>query len=91
METLQYLYLVLSGMIVVPIVSWLKSKLPTDFPLQQPAIAGILNSLLVYGLSQWFYPGMTIEQIITLALGAQVVSQFTHGTKKTYQENVITK
>ena len=91
METLKMLFPVISGGLVVPLVSWIKAKIPTDLPIQQPIIALVLNAGLVYLLSLWLYPDISMEMLITLALGGQVSSQFIHSVKKTGQEKVIKK
>ena len=82
METLNLLYPLLTGAVVVPIVSWIKLKLPTDFPIQSTVLAGLLNIIIIYALAQLFAPDMTWEQIIQFSLGAQVTSQFVHAGVK---------
>ena len=78
METLNLLFPIATGSIVVPLVAWIKAKLPGDFPLQAPVIAGILNAFIMWGLAQLLAPQMTGVEIIQLAFGAQVMSQFGH-------------
>lgn len=91
METLKMLFPVVSGGLVVPLVSWIKAKIPNDLPIQQPVLSLILNAGAVYLLSLWLYPEITMETLIALALGGQVSSQFVHSLKKTGQENVLKK
>lgn len=83
METLNILYPIVTGSFVVPLTSWLKKKLPTDFPLTAPAISGILNLGIMWGLAQLFAPSMSFEAVLAFALGGQFTSQVGHAGWKT--------
>ena len=83
MDSLSYLYPLVSGSFIVPLVAWIKAKLPADFPLTAPAISGILNLGIMWGLAQLFAPTMSFEAIIAYALGGQFTSQIAHSGWKT--------
>ena len=82
MEALELLWPVVTGAFIVPITTWLKSKLPTDFPLQSNLISAALSIAIMALVKTYFIPEWTWEMTITFALGTQVVSQLTHSTKK---------
>ena len=83
METLNLLFPIVTGSFIVPITTWLKSKIPVDFPLTAPAISGLLNLFAMWGLAQLFAPTMSFEAILAFALGGQFTSQFFHAGVKT--------
>lgn len=89
METLNLLYPIITGSLIVPIVTWIKSKLPEDFPLQSVVIASALNLLAIWGLSEVLSLNLTLEQIIAYGLGGQVTSQIVHAGKKTKNKLLI--
>jgi len=83
MESLSYLYPLVSGSFIVPLTDWVKKKLPADFPLTAPAISGILNLGAMWCLAQLFAPTMSFEAIVAYALGGQFTSQVAHAGWKT--------
>ena len=85
METLKLLYPFITGALVVPLVTWIKTKLPKDFPIQSVFISAVLNFGVVYFLAGAFAPELTMPAIINLAFGAQVTSQIVHAGVKTKQ------
>ena len=86
MESLSYLFPLVSGSFIVPLVSWIKLKLPADFPLTAPAISGILNLGVMWGLAQLFAPTMSFEAVLAYALGGQSASQIAHAGWKTMKK-----
>jgi len=75
-------YGALQAGLVMPLVQWLKSKLPGTFPVQPVLYTAALSFGVAWLLSTWLQPGIPIEQIAAYALGGQFVSQTTHATVK---------
>jgi len=82
-ETLDLIWPIIAGGLVVPIVGWVKAKLPADFPLQSTVISAAISIFAMWGLSQILAPDMTWQQIVQYALGTQVIAQFVHAGVKT--------
>lgn len=85
METFQLLWPIISAGLAIPLGQWIKSKLPTDFPLQSVFIIACLNLGIVTLLWRIFCPAVPFVQMIPYALGGQVLSQAGHATIKTVQ------
>lgn len=83
---LDTLYQVIMGGLVMPLVSWLKAKLPTDFPLQTTLLSAVLSIGTVFVLNRLFTLNMPWEEIINYALGTFASATAWHAVKKTGQE-----
>ena len=83
MDIIMQFWPVVLGGFILPMATWIKKKLPTDFPVQSVFIALVLSFLIAWGASKLLFPAATWNEIITLALGTQVFSQITHASNKT--------
>lgn len=77
------LWPIITGSIIVPVVGWIKGKLPNDFPVQGVVFQSILSIGIVFLLSQAFSTGWTWQQIITYALGTFASASAVHAIVKT--------
>lgn len=79
----------LCGLVVMPAVQWLKSKVPADIPFLSTVLAIGLSALLVWGVD-WFYElGLTKIQMTAYVMGSNVVAQFTHSVVKTKKKTTL--
>lgn len=83
METISYIWPILTGSLIVPMVGYIKSKLPKDFPLQAPLMTMLINILIMAALFLILKIPMDWGEIVKLALAGQVASQLTHAGIKT--------
>lgn len=84
MDTLQTVLSVVAGTLIMPLTQWLKGKLPADFPINGIIISYLLSIAATWGLAQLFNPGMTWNEIITIAFAlVGTVAQATHAITKT--------
>lgn len=83
METIELILSFVSGGITLPLATWIKAHLPTDFPIQSVVISAILNFVIIYVLTIFVDPNISMKDIITLALGGQFISQLGHSVVKT--------
>lgn len=81
-EALNAVWMVVVGGLIVPLVNWIKMKLPSDFPVQSVVISAILSFAAMYGLAQILQPDLPLMDIITYALGANFTAQVTHAGVK---------
>lgn len=77
------LWPIITGSIIVPVVAWIKTKLPNDFPVQGVVIQSILSIGAVYLISQAFHTGWDWQAIITYALGTFASASAVHAVVKT--------
>ena len=89
METFELVWPVVVGSVISPVTTWIKSKLPQDFPVQAALISLVLSGLAAWGLSAIFAPEMTLQQVVSWALTVQVGSQLTHSIVKTRKESLL--
>ena len=75
LETLSLIFPLVVAGLIVPIVAWLKAKLPTDLPIRAPMIALVFSGGAMWGLAEWLAPGMSRDALIQYTLGTQVVTQ----------------
>ena len=74
-EMLSLAFPVIAGVVIVPIVAWLKRVIPTDWPIRAPLFALGLCALSIWGLSAWLAPDLSRSEIIKYVLAAQVFTQ----------------
>jgi len=79
METITQLWPILSGVVVVPIVGWIKTVVA---PQWAPLLSLIVSVALVAILWRVFGEVWDWEQILLFAFGTQVVGQLTKGGYK---------
>lgn len=92
METISYIWPLLGGSVIVPLVAYIKKKwLPKDFPLRAPLLTALANLLVIVLLFWVFKVPMNVEQIFNMALAGQVTSQFVHAGKKTANKLPVNK
>lgn len=89
MDSMTMLFSIVAAGLIVPLVEYIRKKLPGDFPIQAPLYAAVLSVGAAWGLSKWVAPTMTMDEVIQLSLGTQVLSQFFHSIWKTKQENTL--
>ena len=79
-ETFLLIYAAVQAALVVPLVQWLKAKIPGDFPISPVLITYGLSFLAAWGLTQIpnFEPGATVAMCIQLAFVGQVGAQAVH-------------
>jgi len=87
-ELTQY-WPVLSAALIVPIVDWLKGRLPDDWPIRSYAISLILSVLVAWGAAAIFAPETPLKDIILWVLGTQAAAQGIHAVKKTKDKVVL--
>ena len=85
-ESLSAIWPVVSGVMIVPVVAWIKTKLPVDFPLTAPFFSAVISLVVMYALAQGLVPDMPWQDIITFTLGSMAVAQGTHATTKTVKK-----
>lgn len=83
---LDMIYAAMMSGLVMPLVSWIKAKLPTDFPLQTSLISIGLSILIVFTVNKMFTLGMDWNAIIQYAGGTFAGATLLHSAKKTGQE-----
>jgi hypothetical protein len=85
------LYQLIMGGLIMPVVSWIKAKLPTDFPLQTTVVSAVLSVGVVFLINKLFTLNMDWNAIIQYALGTYAAATLAHSMKKTGQETNLAK
>ena len=82
METIGYIFNVLAGFVIIPIVNWVKPK-TTKTPFVPPVLALIL-ALIFVALNDFLLKAhLTIEQWGMMVFGQQFISQLGYEATKT--------
>ncbi len=90
-ESFNMLWSLLSAGLIMPLVQWIKGKIPVDLPISTQLISAGLSFGTVYGLSQLFMPEMTMEKMLTYAMGTHITAQTVHAVTKTKKKNSLPK
>jgi len=83
METIKILWPIITGGLTVPLAQYIKNKMPGDLPIRSTFLTAMLNLAAMAAVWQIFVPEMLFNDLIPLALTAQVVGQFVHAGVKT--------
>lgn len=87
MEGFNMLWALLSAGLIVPLVQWIKKRIPKDIPISTHLISAGLSFGVVYGLARLFVPEMTTNEMLVYAMGIQITSQTVHAAAKTKKKN----
>ena len=87
MEGFNMLWSLASAGVIMPLVQWIKGKIPKDLPISTQIISAVLSFGMVYGLAYFFVPEMTTNEMLTYAMGAHIASQTVHAMVKTKKKN----
>ena len=84
-ETFLLIYGAIQAALVVPIVQWLKNKIPGDFPISPVLITYAMSFLSAWGLTliPGLEPAATISMCVQIAFIGQVGAQVVHSGYKT--------
>ncbi len=91
MEGFNALWIMASGGLIMPLVQWIKGKIPKDLPISTQLISGALSFGAVYGLAHFFVPEMTTNEMLTYAMGTHITAQGVHAVAKTKKKNSLPK
>lgn len=81
METIGYIFNVLAGFVIIPIVNWVKPK-TTKTPFVPPVLALILALIFVALIDFLLKAHLTIEQWGMMVFGQQFISQLGYEATK---------
>ena len=77
-----------STFLIVPLTTWLKGKMPGDWPLQASGITLVANVLSIYLLVNIMGLGYTFEQMWPFMVAGIAVSTTAHSALKTARKNI---
>lgn len=77
----------LAAPIVMPLVQWVKKKIPKDLPLLSSFLAVILSGLFVWGIDWFFSLDLTRFELAGYTLGSNFASQKAHSIWKTLKKH----
>ena len=80
-ETLTTLLAIVVGGVVIPIVGVIKKTVVVNY-IRPEFLTAILAIVAAYGLSLWLVPGITIDDLIRLALASVGGTSLIYGTTK---------
>lgn len=74
---------------LVPLIGWLKKKIPVDLPFSTDLISGVLSYLCVAGFN--YVAGLELSPEIVLGVSGVLwkLNGTVHGAWKTYKKNTL--
>jgi hypothetical protein len=81
LETIGYIFNVIAGFVIIPIVNWIKPK-ATKIPFLPPLLALILALIFVALIDFLLKAHLTIEQWGMMVFGQQFISQLGYEATK---------
>ena len=83
MEQIAVIWPIITGSLIVPLVAWIKNRVPVDFPIGIPIITAALNCVAVWILGLIFAPDTPYLDLWPLIGLGQMTTQAGHALKKT--------
>ena len=88
-ESLNLIWPIVAGGVIVPLVAYIKKYLPGDFPVQPVVYTAALAIGTTWLLTRWLVPEMTLQDCIPYALGSQFVAQFINELKNSAKKVML--
>lgn len=87
MESFYILFGYFTTVLIIPVVNWIKKKIPKDFPISTDIISGIISFIVIYVLKIAFFPELDTMTMLLIALGLWKVNGTAHALAKTVKKN----
>jgi|GEM_PF-5083577 len=90
-ESLNLIWPILTGGLIMPLVQCIKKYLPGDFPVQPIFYSLALALLVAWGMTRWLAPGMSLEDCLIYVIGSNFGAQLVHATFRTAKKYIANR